>query len=310
MENQHTTELIAIEKFGEYLQLKGFASSTREKITKAVVRFAAWCDEQNVPVAGVSYNDVTAYIAHCKAQGNKPRTLQIVVGYIKHYYSFLLDEKLVADNPCTNIEIRGVKRKILYDTFTTGELETIYKTFAGKPITPNGAGSHITHKRNKVILGLIVYQGLRTQELADLDLKSLELKEGKIYVEGSKRTESRSLKLEAHQVYDLMDYVNETRKLILELSGKQSEKLFISTGGGGNFGNVIQKILATLQKQNPRIKEIKQLRGSVITNWLKVHNVRKAQYMAGHRYVSSTESYQANNMDGLREDVNRYHPNL
>jgi len=32
--------------------------------------------------------------------------------------------------------------------------------------------------------------------------------------------------------------------------------------------------------------------------------------MAGHRYVGSTEAYQVNNMDDLKEDVNRYHPNL
>jgi integrase/recombinase XerD len=30
--------------------------------------------------------------------------------------------------------------------------------------------------------------------------------------------------------------------------------------------------------------------------------------MAGHRYVSSTESYQVNNIDELHENITKYHP--
>ena len=31
-------------------------------------------------------------------------------------------------------------------------------------------------------------------------------------------------------------------------------------------------------------------------------------YMAGHKYVSSTEQYQLNNPDKLQEQINKYHP--
>ena len=30
--------------------------------------------------------------------------------------------------------------------------------------------------------------------------------------------------------------------------------------------------------------------------------------MAGHRYVSSTENYEANNIDSLQEDIQRFYP--
>lgn len=32
------------------------------------------------------------------------------------------------------------------------------------------------------------------------------------------------------------------------------------------------------------------------------------QYMAGHRYVSSTERYQLNNIDDLKNEVQQHHP--
>jgi integrase/recombinase XerD len=39
-----------------------------------------------------------------------------------------------------------------------------------------------------------------------------------------------------------------------------------------------------------------------------MYNLRQAQYLAGHRYISSTESYQQNEMEGLSEEVNQFHP--
>ena len=30
--------------------------------------------------------------------------------------------------------------------------------------------------------------------------------------------------------------------------------------------------------------------------------------MAGHRYVSSTEAYKINDLEGLQEDIGKFHP--
>jgi hypothetical protein len=35
---------------------------------------------------------------------------------------------------------------------------------------------------------------------------------------------------------------------------------------------------------------------------------REIQYLAGHRYVSCTESYLQHDMDELIEEINQYHP--
>lgn len=303
-----TVEIHKQAKYEEYLQLKGYAFKSRSLYVDTMKRFLRWCIEQNIPTMQVSYNDVLAYVNVCKQRGNKPISLQKVVLDIKRYYTFLMEENDVQDNPATNIEIKGVKRKILYETFKTEELEKIYITYAGMQVKQSTAASRIAHKRNKVILGLVIYQGICTQELAEMKVSDVLLQQGKVSVPGSGRTEGRELKLEAFQLYDLMDYINDTRKLILALSAVQSDKLFLSTGGSDKFHNVMQKLLEAVHKLEPRVKEIKQLRASVITNWLKVHNIRKVQQMAGHRYVSSTEAYQVNNMDDLKEDVKRYHP--
>ncbi len=291
---------LLLDTFKEYLILKGHAKRTREGIIKTVSYFAQWAEKENIELQNISYNDMIAYVNHCKKKGNKQSTIQKAVINIKHYYDFLMNENQTEDNPCTNIAIKGIKRKTLRETFTPEELENIYQSYQST--------NPLIHKRNKAIVGLIIYQGLRTEELERLTPQDIKIREGKINIEGSSQTNPRELKLEAHQIYDLMDYINETRKILLIIRGKESNKLFISTGNGYKFNNMMQKLMKQLRKKNSKLKDLTQLRTSVISNWLKQYNTRKVQVMTGHRYISSTEAYKENNMDSLIEDINKYHP--
>jgi len=306
---------IYLQKFSEWLILKGYTASTVKSFTKAVQQFTVWLDKENIEVENVSYNDVLAYINYQKKKGNKQRTLQLSTNVIRHFYTFLQQEETVQENPASDVVIKGIRRKELTEILSTVELETIYRSFdtqtrtyqEGKSIPPQHS-NELARKRNKIILGLLVYQGMRTEELARLELQDLQLREGNISIQGSRKAEGRILKLEAHQVYDLMDYVHTVRKQILEVTSKQTNKVFISVGSSLNFQNIMQKLVKSLQSTNPILKDAKQIRTSVISNWLKVHNLRKVQYMAGHRYVSSTEAYQLNNIEELQDDIKKYHP--
>ena len=37
-------------------------------------------------------------------------------------------------------------------------------------------------------------------------------------------------------------------------------------------------------------------------------NIRQAQYIAGHRYVSSTEGYLVNQTEDLQKDIDEFYP--
>jgi site-specific recombinase XerD len=307
-------EQIYLEQYSEYLTIKGYASTTIGTFTTTAQTFIKWLTKENIEIEHVSYNDILAYVNHKKNHGNKPRTMQLFISALNRFFNYMVEEHNLPENPASNVLIKGIKRKTLVEILSTEELETIYKTYS----TENKIHKHnkippqkinqLARKRNKILLGLIIYQGLKTEELAKIELQDLQLKEGKINVQGGLRTNSRILKLEAHQVYDLIDYVNVTRKAILEATGKQSSKLFISVGTSLNFANIMQKLVKTIITKHKKVKDIKHIRTSVITNWLKVHNLRKVQYMAGHRYVSSTEAYQINNMEELQDDIKKYHP--
>jgi len=116
------------------------------------------------------------------------------------------------------------------------------------------------------------------------------------------------MKLEAHQVMDMYDYVLQARPKILKESKQQTNKLLVSPSGGTLVSNFIARLMIRVKEINPSVKNANQVRASVITKWLKSYNLREVQYLAGHRYISSTENYLQNDMEGLAEEINKYHP--
>jgi site-specific recombinase XerD len=242
---------------------------------------------------------VLAYMKYCQKKGTTQRTIQNYLCMIKHFYDHLIEQGEIEVNPVTGIKVQGVKRKTLHHIFQPKELHSLYNNFND----PTLKG-----KRNKIMLSLLVYQGLKTEELAALEVKDVKLKEGKIEVPGSRNGNARTLKLESHQVLEMYEYILQTRKEILEKSTEKTDKLFVSIEGGSDLTNYMTRLMVRLRKQNKLVVNAKQIRASVIVKWLKQYNLRQVQYLAGHRYISSTEAYRINEMEGLTEEVNKFHP--
>jgi site-specific recombinase XerD len=287
-------------QFDYYLHGKRLAEASRIAIIKQVNTFLLWMEDESIPdVTQVSYNDVMAFVKHCSKAGNSQKTIALKLGFLHHYFMWLIKEGEMTESPVSNIHIKGIQRRHLHHILKREKLNELYNGY-------DAIG--VSGMRNKVMLGLIIYQSLRVEELTSLTLKSLLLKEGKIKVEGSRKANTRILPLEPHQMLDIMEYITDARKSLLEVTGKETDRLFTSSGAGDKLLNTLQFILAQVKKQNKGVKDWKQLRASVISYWITVFGLRKAQYLAGHRYISSTEEYQQQDLDELQGDVNKFHP--
>jgi len=99
------------------------------------------------------------------------------------------------------------------------------------------------------------------------------------------------LQLESHQVLEFYDDVNTTRKEILSQSGQKTDNLFVSIEGGDSLNSCMFRLIFWVRRKNKLVVNAKQLRASVIVKWLRSYNLRQVQYLAGHRYISSTEAY-------------------
>ncbi|WP_162633067.1 hypothetical protein [Echinicola strongylocentroti] len=104
----------------------------------------------------------------------------------------------------------------------------------------------------------------------------------------------------------------ETLKMEPELKSQirqETDQLFIGEGSNCySFSNLMTLLMVKFRKINPGIQNDNPIRASVIPKWVKMYHLRKAQYLAGHRYISSMESHPKNDMEGLKEVVDKFHP--
>lgn len=301
--------------FNDYLLSKGHSSASVEAERRQLGYFMTWCDTEGMEPEEAGYRDLLAYVQSLRKKGTvKPITLQKYMGTLRHFFAWQVQQGKREDNPARDIDIQDIQRKVLQVMLSRQELERIYQSYGAKELSEEqqaqnwAKASALATKRNKAILGLLVFQGLTSHEIAALTVKSLELRAGKVHVEEGRRHNGRSLTLEASQIMDLMEYTLQTRPELLKLTGKAGDQLFVSVGAGSKLNNTLNKLLAQITKLEPKVKTLQQLRASVITHWIKTLNLREAQHRAGHRYVSSTEAYLINDLEGLAEDVARFHP--
>ncbi|MDR0828840.1 MAG: tyrosine-type recombinase/integrase, partial [Prevotellaceae bacterium] len=173
----------------------------------------------------------------------------------------------------------------------------------------------LSRERNTVILSVLANQGITTGEVERINLNDVDLTKATIKIRGGLHSNERIIPLTATQIGLFMNYLQNTRPQIAEYQTKESEKLFLLLPRGSSkktssskMGNVFTRLEKQLQSIDKQFFNFIQIRASVITFWLKTYGLRKTQYLTGHRYVSSTEAYQQNNLDNLIDDINKMHP--
>jgi integrase/recombinase XerD len=298
-----------LEKFRSHMNEKRLNENTIRQNKNYAGLFLEWAEKENIRAKEANYTDVLNFIDHCRKRKIKTQMVNRTLLALRHYYQHLGMDK----NPAAGINLKGTTRTVPHDLLSKEELEELY----GKYTVVDERS-----QRNKVILGLFIYQAITTDELKKLEASHIKTREGKIYVPRSTRSNSRILKLEAGQILELHEYLKTIRPKILsqlkaERPGRKPDhvketkdlhQLFMSMNGSENIKNSLVFLIRALRKMNPKVKSAKQIRYSVITEWLKEKDIRTVQYMAGHKFVSSTERYRNYNLQDLEQALEHHHP--
>jgi len=299
--------------FKAYLHELGNGKDTIRQKSNYAGYFLKWLESEGLQPEDTRYNDLLSFIDYCKTEGKSKKHINSKLRSIRNFYEYLKRQNPKIINPAVNLNLKGTHRKVISGVIDFKELENLYQTYKAETART---------KRNKIILGLLIYQGVTTEELHRLEPNHVKLKEGKVYVPGNRRRNSRTLELKPFQILELHEYLAEIRPRILsEITApkparkpdrinrtKLENQLFISINGSENIKNSLLHMFRAIRRANPEMLHPKQIRTSVITYWLKTHNLRQVQYMAGHKYVSSTERYQSNSLENLQSRLEKCHP--
>ena len=294
-------------KYEEYLEQNNYSKTTIEHYLKRINEFTAWSKKYGIKATEIDYKTTLKYIKYLQQKRIQVQTINNNIVTLRNYFNYLIETNKRAENPIEEVSVKGTVKRVLHNLLDADELEDLYYSFETDNFNKNcNYKVKLTAKRNKIITGLIVYQGLNTTNLKSLLLEHLELYKGKIYVPSTRRNNSRTMELKSWQVLDLLEYINEIRPEIAKYNKIHNEQLLIPQN---HFNDLVQRgIIKQLKKINNKAGNVNHLRASVIVNWLGQFNIRKVQYLAGHKYISSTESYKQNNLESLHEAVNEFHP--
>lgn len=288
-----------MKEFKTFLTEKGYNKQYVERTNNTIKAFQEWSNKSKIDYNKADYNALMKFVECYKNQGNKVNTLKQKIKAIENYYEFIQR----ADNPALQIKLKGQLRQIPHQLLDENELLEIFKLQHSKGLVG---------KRDKVVLSLIVFQGVIANDLKAIELKDVDLLEGKIYIPSTRTTNSRTLDLKPQQLLLFQDYIANIRRELLKEAKAESNKFVvtmgISTTQEERLQNLVNNIRKRIKLEFPKLKSTKQIRQSVITNWLNQYGLRQAQYMAGHKYVSSTERYNVEKEEGLKLELEKYFP--
>lgn len=290
-----------MDEFEQYLQSLKLRASTIASHCYNVNVFTQWLEkESHLDPGSIGYNDLLTYVQYERQKNVTPATINLRLSSIKHYFDYLKKQGEVKSNPVNGLRIKGTLKRVIGNPLSAEELQALYDHYRLlKKVSIHQRNTDLAHQRNTVILGLMVFQGVHSGELQGMEVGHISLGEGTVYVPSTGRSNSRTLQLLPAQILHIYDYLHNTRP---QLKPKGDE-LF-----PGNQHNIVNQLIEELKGINPAVINALHIRGSVIINWVKQHNMRQTQYMAGHKHISSTEAYQLQVIDSLLDGLSKHHP--
>ena len=247
------------------------------------------------------YKNIVEYMEEIREQQPNAKYRVVILSAIKKYYDYLVMSGYRADHPCKklNIKVNSNQAVQVQDLFSSEELELLLNR-------ENRYENLDT--RNSVLLSLLIYQGLTSDEIIRLNVKDIDLDAGTIYVKASSNLNSRRLQLLAKQILLFSKYISEVRPRMLRSA---TDKLIIGKLGRPITADSVHAMIQPLKSLFPdKNLNPKTIRMSVICNWLNEQKLplEQVQEHAGHKWPGTTEKYIKVNSFQQRELINKYFP--
>lgn len=293
--------------FAAYLQQKGIIPYTIARHEREVKKYENWLQiKHNRTPENATKKDLLTYLQHIKENRNLSNATQnSILQKLKNYYGYLAKE-YGTNNISNFIKIRGIDRKYLRQLFTPDELELLCDAYYYyiQEYKPNKNELYYYPDQKKLLQGryitltLMAYQGLKTGEIEALNQANFDLRKATVKIHAGRTGAARNLPLDASQIGVIMQFY----------ADEENTPLIPNKNHFGKLSDTLQELTFKPSANITRFKDFRQIRTSKIVHWLKLYGLRKAQYLAGHKNITATEKYLANNIETLQNDFDNFHP--
>ena len=288
----------AIDLHRRDLVASGAAVRTIEAYGRDLGQFGEWATEREIGPDRIGHREVRLFAASLTREGRSPATVARKLASIRSLYAFLLRTGRVGQNPADLVSAPKPGRK-LPKVLTISQVEEVL-----------GAASTESplELRDQAILELAYSSGLRSAELVDLDLESVDSANGRVKVIG-KGSRHRIVPVGAPALAAIGRYLDAGRPRLVTDPGQPA--LFVSRRGLRLSTSDVTRRLAVRVRMAASAGGISPhtLRHSFATHLLEGGaDLRSIQELLGHSSISTTQVYTHLDTARLRDVYAESHP--
>lgn len=263
-----------------------------------LLQFETFCSENEISnLLTVNPKVIRQWIILLLEQSNQPVSIHRKISSLRAFYKFCQREGAIESNPAAQV-ILPKKTERLPSFLSENETDSF---FDGDFFPPDYTGL-----RDKTILQLLYFTGIRRQELIDLSINDIDFTRGMISVHG-KRNKMRDIPLTPALQILLKDYIN----LRNAEYGKPSGSLFLTDTGKPIYDKLVYRIvhrfisqISTIEKQSPHV-----IRHTFATHMLNAGaELNTIKELLGHSNLAATQVYTHNSFQKLKNTYLQAHP--
>ncbi len=289
-----------ITEFVSFLKIeKGLSSNSIIAYQNDVEKLASYCQEQKINIKEVEYTHLKSFVTELYDLGLSARSQARIISGIKQFFSYLLLENLITQDPSSLLEQPKLGRK-LPEVLSIEEVDLLI-----------GAVNLNSHEgsRNRAMLEVLYSCGLRVSELVNLKFTDLFYDEGFVRVIG-KGNKERLVPLSESVGVEISTYQEKMRSK-LDVKDGHENFIFLNRRGRQLTRVMVFIIIKDLAAKINLTKSISPhtFRHSFATHLIEGGaNLRAIQEMLGHESIITTEIYTHLDQSFLKEAILSYHP--
>ncbi|NLI93570.1 MAG: site-specific tyrosine recombinase XerD [Peptococcaceae bacterium] len=283
---------------------KGLSLNTCSNYKRDLFKYYLYLNERSKTLLESNTSDIMAFILGEKEKGHSSRSLARYSAAIKGFYSYLLRENIIREDPTAFMTIPKVEQKLPHVVAETNLNEALS---GSKPDT-------LLKRRDQAMIEVLYGSGLRVSELIALGVNDLSFDLGYIRCRG-KGNKERIVPIGEQALTLLKDYITLARTQLLIRNQKPavSDKntLFLNSAGKKLSRQGVWKILKGWGAENGIKENIypHMLRHSFATHLLDHGaDLRSVQELLGHADISTTQIYTHVSRKRILEVFRKAHP--
>ena len=288
-----------LDGFRAYLLLeRSLSDNTLKSYNLDVQKLLTFFSDRKIHYKEAQLSDFQSFLMYLNDLGIATTSQARIISGIKSFYTYLLTEDFIKDDPTQLLEMPKLSRH-LPTVLSVEEIDMLKSVIDLS--RPDGA-------RNKAIIEVLYSCGLRVSELITLKISNIYAEEGFIQVFG-KGSKQRLVPISDTALHEISLYMIDRNSWVIKPG--EEDFLFLNQRGS----HLSRQAVFDLIKKCALEAEIKvvisphTLRHSFATHLLEGGaDLRVIQELLGHESILTTEIYTHIDMTYLRDTILSYHP--